>query len=170
MTNTDIIEGSKLIANYLGWQYVPFNDLGDFPKPGWWIVYPKSQDVRINIFRASPKSNLSKIGDGFGKFICRHHSELRFYNDWNEIIKVIEKLQKEDLSHRHYSWEQGGETRNNFMGLEFTLYHNGAYSDIELQLDPPIEVSKSFDDSLTWIQNTWNVVVKTIKYINNERN
>ena len=38
MESKDIIEGSKLIAEYLGWKYIPFNDLQGFPKAGWYQI------------------------------------------------------------------------------------------------------------------------------------
>ena len=38
MTQNEIINSSKLIAEYLGWQYIPFNDLQGYSKPGWRIV------------------------------------------------------------------------------------------------------------------------------------
>lgn len=39
----NIAEQSKILAEYLGWKYVPSNDLQGFPKAGWWkFVHKKT--------------------------------------------------------------------------------------------------------------------------------
>ena len=38
MTQKDIVDGSKIIANYLGWQYIPFDNLQGYSKAGWWQI------------------------------------------------------------------------------------------------------------------------------------
>jgi len=159
MKENKIIEGSKLIAEYLGWKYVPSNDLGNFPKPGWWEYFENKLYYH--------KSGMTRVGmnGGTANFICRNHHELRFYNSMDALLPAIEKLEKEDLKEYVYSWESQGETRYNFMNISFTLYSKGGYSEIELELDPPYEISSSFEKDLNWTQNTFNVVVNTIKFI-----
>ena len=84
MTQEEIIKGSKLIAEYLGWQYIPFSaDLKH--KAGWWSKVPKTEEDRF----------FSKINGNDG-FICRNHKELRFWNSLDALIPVIQKIEKED--------------------------------------------------------------------------
>ncbi len=160
MKENKITEGSKLIAEYLGWKYVPSNDLGNFPKPGWWEFFEGKLYYH--------KSSMTRVGmnGGTGNFICRNHHELRFYNSMDALLPAIKKLEKEDLSEYIYKWtDYEGETRYNFQAITFTLYANGGYSEVELDLDPPYEIVQSFDKDLTWTQNTFNIVVDTIKFI-----
>jgi hypothetical protein len=83
MTQEEIINGSKLIAEFLGWQYIPFSaDLKH--KAGWWSKVPKTEEDRF----------FSKINGNDG-FICRNHKELRFWNSLDALIPVIQKIEKE---------------------------------------------------------------------------
>ncbi len=93
-----------------------------------------------------------------------------YYNSLDALLPVIKKIETEDLSEYHYKWVSNGETMSNFMGIDFTLWNGGANSEIELELDPPRDIACSFDEDLTWTQNTFKVVVETIKYINKVRN
>lgn len=186
MEKQDIIEGSKIIANYLGWVYIPFNDLQGLSKPGWYkresskpniqkatiSSFPEKGNIEnitidVNLFKFNSKNGWIKTEDYYYKYICRSHGDLRFYNSMDELIKIIDKIQKDfSIQKKGYSWEYEGEVRYNFQGFEFTLVQNGAYCDVNYDLDPPGEVYKSFDEKLTWIQNTFIVVVETIKLIN----
>lgn len=98
------------------------------------------------------------------------HSGLKFYDSWDALMPVIEEIQKVDLKELFYKFDRGGETQYNFEGFEFTLCTNGCYSGVNLMLDPQMEIAVSFDVNLTWLQNTWVVVVKTLEYINDKRN
>jgi len=139
MTQNNITEGSKLIAEFLGWKYVPNNDLGNFPKAGWYCESPKGLPI------LSPKQGYPhKLDNRFYKYICRSHNDLRFYNSFDALIPSIEKLEKE------------------FENIHFELLFGGCTlmckNTDELFID-------SFHKELTWIQNTFTVVVETIKNI-----
>lgn len=131
----NITEGSKLIAEYLGWKYIPSNDLQGFPKAGWY--------KDISTLKYFPKSGRVQIENGSAEFVCRKHHELRFYNSMDALLPVIKKLEKE-----------GG------FDFDFTLYNNGGSVD-----DGFTTIAYSFDKNKTWVQNTFDVVVKAIKYI-----
>lgn len=173
MEKQDIIEGSKIIANYLGWVYIPFNDLQGLTKPGWYQVATNINSLAPLVYHT--KNGWIKLGDKFYRYICRNHSELRFYNSMDELIKVIEKIQKDwSVEKYSYSWEMGSHNYYNFNGFKFNLCNNGAYSQVNWELDPPEEIVKSFDSKLNWTQNVFKVVVDTILYIdkikqNNDR-
>ncbi len=191
-----INEGSKIIAEYLGWKYFPFNDLQGLPKAGWYEVVPKTdkkeeviitsfniykgkkseeniekKQMNLDFIRYNAKNGWGSTDKFYYKYICRHHADLRFYNSMDALLEVIEKLEKEDLSANHYSWECiDGESRNNFQKLSFVLYDKRCYSEVELDLDPPIEIASGNEDGLSWIQNTFNCVVSTIEYVNKAKN
>lgn len=122
MTQEEIINGSKLIAEYLGWVYIPFSvDLKH--KAGWWSKVPKTEE---DIFFSEVNGN-----DGF---ICRNHSELRFWNSLDALVPVIQKIEKEYNS-------------------SFILQDNGCeLYDIE-----------SYDESLSWSNNVFKVIVKYLE-------
>lgn len=107
----DIIEGSKRIAEFMGLKYIPFNDLQDFPKPGWWEVHsnePKIYELRIdepaeakdfkilkldtNKFKYTTKKGYISTSKYYAKFICRNHSDLRYYNDTDLLLTVVNKI------------------------------------------------------------------------------
>lgn len=178
----DIIENSKLIAEYLGWKYIPFNDLQGFKKAGWYKVetitpimikvrvpspnhighIDKEMDVSLINFS---KKGWSRVGNQAIKFICRTHTDLRFYNSMDALLPVIKKIEGEDLGEYFYTYFMQKEKRYNFNNIEFTLSNNGAYSVINWELDPCTEVSANFIEGNTWIQNTFQTVSETIRYI-----
>ncbi len=78
MAKQQILEGNKLIAEFLGYKYFGHNDLKKRAgtMPGW------SRNGVVN-----PKRN-GNIGDGW---LCRSHNELRFYNSWDWLMPVYKK-------------------------------------------------------------------------------
>ena len=114
MTKEYIIEGSKTIANYLGYEYVPFSKNLTY-KAGYYKYY---------------------------KYICRTHSDLRFVNCWDDLMPVIEKLEKE------------------FTNIHFELLFGGCTLMCKNSNEYFID---SFNKDLSWIQNTFITVVETIR-------
>jgi hypothetical protein len=141
MTKEEIINGSKLIAEYLGWQYIPFNDLQGYSKAGWWRtpIIKQEENPLNKIIQEKSKNHKDKLGSRY--YVCRNHSELRFYNSFDAIIPVIQKIEKEGK-------------------VSFYLNNNGCgvIGDNQYQ--------EFHDKDLTWIQNTFNAVVK---YLENEK-
>lgn len=151
----NIISGSKLIAEYMNLVYLPFSvELKEKGmKAGWYETKQRTfernptieidgeiKEVKIDFERIMNTKNGWKLFENkYYKFVCRHHGGLRFYNSWDSLISVIEKIEKEN-------------------GFKFLLYNNGAQiTTMEIH---------SFDIELTWIQNTFNAVVK---YLENGR-
>ena len=163
----NITEQSRLLAEYLGWKYVPSNDLQGFPKAGWWspLTYP-----------SSPKG-ATKIGDGYYKYVCRSHKDLRFYNSFDELIPVLNKLTEEDLSEYMYSWERckdrdedGCETEvcYNFMNIDYYISKEfGTIIEINLELDPAMEIGRGKGEDI--VKNTFNACVQAVEYINKRK-
>lgn len=107
MTQEEIINGSKLIAEYLGWIYVPFSaELKEKGmKAGWYktiIAEPQVEKVKvggdreiivdINVFKYNIKNGWKLFEGRYYKFICRKHLELRFYNSWDSLMLVVNKI------------------------------------------------------------------------------
>ena len=163
----NIAEQSKILAEYLGWKYMPNNDLRGAPKAGWWIPLT---------YHSSPKG-ATKIGDNYYTYICRNHHELRFYNSMDWLIKILDKLTKEDLSEYMYSWERckdrdedGCETEvcYNFMNIDYYIsVEFGTIIEINLELDPAMEIGRGQGEGI--IKNTFNACVQAVEYINKRK-
>jgi len=132
MTQKDIISGSKLIAEYLGWKYIPHNDLQGFPKAGWFIVRDNQRMMLAKY------DGWVKVEDKAVKFVCRNHSELRFWNSIDVLVPVIQKIEKE------------------FEDVKFYLHSKGCsiISDTAY---------KEFDDLPNWSNNVFSVVVSFLR-------
>lgn len=168
MDDNIIIEKSKTLAKYMGLQYIPFNDLQDYPKPGYWQTTAKTN--LPDFIQFNPKNSWVKVGDKRAKFICRNHSELRYFNDYNSLMEVVSKLEKENLRDYFYKWQEEDEIRYNFEGLEISRFHVKWDVTIWLALDPPMEISKSVKyKDLPDRQQLFFVLVDAIEYINNLR-
>lgn len=175
MSDKRITEDSKLIAKYLGWVYVPHNNLGNYKKAGWYRTQERVEEVlekeggTINktlIIDSMRRKKGWDIVDGkYVRFVCRSHNELRFYNSFDALIPAIEKLEKEDLSEFHYEWEDGRGKHNNFMGIRFSRFEDQSDFSIDLQLDPPTWIGEGKGGGI--VKDTFKAVVEAIKYINN---
>lgn len=168
MEKENIIEGSKTLAEYMGLKYIPFNDLGNYPKPGYWLT----RHI-VNIFdfiHFTPKNDWVKVGDKRAKFVCRNHSQLRYFNDYNLLMEVAEKLEKEDLRQYFYKWQQEDEIRFNFENISIDRM-GGWDVCIMLSLDPPMEISKSEKyKELCDRQQLFFCLVDAVEYVNNLKN
>ena len=156
----NIVEQSKVLAEYLGWKYIPSNDLQGFPKAGWWSPLT---------YHNSPK-DATKIGDSYYKHICRNHHELRFYNSMDWLIKVLEMLTKEDLKEYMYSWERCVEGDEEdcetgvFMNIDY--YISVEFGTI-IEINPAMEIGRGKGEDI--VKNTFNACVQAVEYINKRK-
>lgn len=163
----NISEQSKLLAEYLGWKYFPNNDLQGSPKAGWWVPLVSNPLTCHSLLKGA-----TKIGDNYYKYVCRSHKDLRFYNSMDWLIKILDKLTKEDLSEQMYSWEQciEGETEvcYNFMNVDYYIsVEFGTIVEINLELDPAMEIGRGQGEGI--IKNTFNACVQAVEYINKRK-
>ena len=156
MTTEKIIEGSKRIAEYMDLMYIPSNDLKGFPKAGWFETVPLTPEIKevtqtsrqdgkedeisviqvdIKLFRYHSKNGWGKNDDYYYRFVCRKHSDLRYYNSMDALIYVMEKIEKHNKG-------------------KFFL-HNGGCEYIANSFTD----AWYFDKEYTWIQNTFKVIV-----------
>ena len=135
MTQEEIINGSKLIAEYLNWVYIPFEpNLGN--KLGWFAPAPKGLTI------ISPKQGYPYYIDGVHyKWVCRNHGELRFWNSLDALVPVIQKIEKEDKA--VFELRQNGCTI-----LKWNLKLKGGNSSFDLP---------------NWSNNTFKVIVKYLE-------
>lgn len=170
MTQVEIIEGSKIIAEYLGWKYIPFNNLQGFDRAGWFEVHPMKEDIRefdtytysssgelistrkrkfdVFIFRYGVRHGWRKNDEYYYHFICRTHNDLRFYNDFNLLIDIINKIETENPGYVFHI--RSYETKCEYKVSANTWRIFGSYE----------------KDSMR--ENTFNTIVDVIKHLKNE--
>ena len=101
MTQEEIINGSKLIAEYLGWQYIPFSaDLQGHKKAGWHQV----KSAKPNIQKAKLRSKNTSTGEEAVKELEIDVNFIKFNNKNGCIIgwgiyldDLIEEIRSFDL-------------------------------------------------------------------------
>ena len=162
----NITEQSRLLAEYLGWKYVPSNDLQGFPKAGWYMPLSSHREQKINM-----KGLGSFIVDKMPyKYVCRNHNQLRFYNSFDELIPVLNKLTEEDLSEYMYSWERCVEGDEEdcetgvFMNIDY--YISVEFGTI-IEINPAMEIGRGQGEGI--IKNTFNACVEAVEYINKRK-
>lgn len=167
MEQKEIIEGSKIIAKYLGWKYVPSNDLQGFNKAGWFEVHPRETDIQeadverydssdgsvknlkvtvdFNMLKYNEKLGWNRNNEYFYRFICRAHTHLRFYNDFNLLVDVITKIETENPE---YVFEiRSNETvcKYNNSANTWTVFNHHGKKEM--------------------LKNTFKVIIQTIKHL-----
>jgi len=166
MESKEIIEGSKRIAEYLGFVYIPFSaDLKEL-KPGWYKVAdatPKMEEttqtsytvgkeeeteikrivIDINKLKYNQKSGYKLVGDKYYKYICRNHGELRYWNSLDALIPVIKKIEEE-------------------YNINFYLFGNGCGTGYG-SFDTSMRDDFSSYDLPNWSNNVFKVIVEYLK-------
>ena len=162
----NIAEQSKILAEYLGWKYIPSNDLQGFPKAGWYMPLSSHREQKINM-----KGLGSFIVDKMPyKYVCRNHNQLMFYNSFDELIPVLNKLTEEDLSEYMYSWERCVEGDEEdcetgvFMNIDY--YISVEFGTI-IEINPAMEIGRCQGEGI--IKNTFNACVQAVEYINKRK-
>jgi hypothetical protein len=85
MEENSVLSGSILLAEFMGYKYIPFIPGTNQLKPGWWKEgVTLTAQKREGIFKKLGKEN----------YLCRRHNNLRYYNSWDWLIPVIQKIQK----------------------------------------------------------------------------
>lgn len=93
----DVKETSKLLAEYLGWQYVGFNSEEKDLKPGWYKTRKKIGNPNIIQTALLRKYKLVVLDDEtLGEYVCRSDNELRFYNSFGWLFEVVLDLMSDE--------------------------------------------------------------------------
>lgn len=83
MTQEQIIEGNKAIAEFMGYIYHPHPDR--FALPGWKVPNDKPFIEK-----------LMRIGTiGKRPYLCRTSKEIQFHTSWDWLMPVVEKINKD---------------------------------------------------------------------------
>ena len=168
MTQEEIINGSKLIAEYMNLVYLPFSaELKEKGmKAGWYETVsaePNIQEVtqtsykvgeedkaevkkiniNINLLRYHNKNGWTLVDDNYYKFICRKHSELRFWNSLDALVPVIQKIEKD-------------------YNVVIWITYNGAEHTDFADKKWKTKICQSYDKDLQLSNNVFKVVVETL--------
>lgn len=85
-----------------------------------------------------------------------------------ELLKVVEKLENEDLRRYGYKWTFGDEQYFNNLGLRFLIWDREIEFEMSFELDPSKTISRK--EFKNYGEDFYNkleeVVVETIEYIN----
>ena len=134
MTKEQILEGNKLIATFMGYKYHPHPE----KDCGW---RKENGHMKIN---------------GRGYYLCRKHSELRYYNSWDWLMECIEKI----------DYIQFGDYKK----IDYSL---DCYGWISWHKNIPGDQNQkqfySDNDDISPLQNNWIAVVKFIEFYNDQK-
>lgn len=174
METKEIIEGSKLIAEFLGFVYLPFS--AELKEKGMKAGYYKtasaepvysSGEIKINMtpFRYSVKSGWKLFEGQYYKYICRTHGDLKFWNSLDELVPVIQKIEREKVENDErfaVIEKDSNKVVDGFLNYSIQLYNNGASCEAELLGGFSVEISSSFDLP-NWSNNVFKVIVEYLK-------
>ncbi len=165
MTEEKITNGSKRIAEYMNLAYLPFSvELKEKGmKAGWYKTISAEPDIQevtqtsykvgeedkaeikkikinINLLRYHNKNGWKLFEGSYYKYVCRHHGGLRYWNSLDELITVIQKIEKE-------------------FSCSFYLYNNGCSVGYGY-LDVSFREEFSSYDLPNWSNNVFKVIVE----------
>jgi hypothetical protein len=150
MTPEEILEGNKLIAEFMGYGYHPHME-GE-TLPGW------------RKEKAHPKIS--------GTYLARVHKDLAYHRSWEWLMTAVEKIESLDLSEEMYSWKGiEGETEYNFDGVSVEIENKSCWIYVNLQLDPMFTINtKTLNvEHPTKIEATFRAVCEFIEWFNKRK-
>jgi len=161
----EIIDGSKLIAEYMGLCYLPFSaelkekgmkagyyeTISAEPKIEKTVVKISGQEdkelnLNMNLFRYHNKNGWKLFEGKYYKYICRHHGDLRYWNSLDELVPVIQKIEKE-------------------LNVEIWINPEGAEHTDFADKNWKTKICQSYDKNLQLSNNVFIVIVETLKYL-----
>ena len=172
----EITEASKILATYMGYKYYGFNCPESLANPKMKLGWYKIRDKKLlhpALLHSSKLSHVFIDENTVGSYVCRLHGELRYWNSYDWLFEVIDKLEKEDLSRYMYSWtddEDETKLQYNFNGVDVWVDSERVCVRINQQLDPGIKISGEEDKELPKKQRLFWALVESVKYINELKN
>lgn len=148
MEENKYLEGNKLIAQFMGYEYIPYVK-GQTQSPGWW--HKKSP----NIIKGKMPS-ATKLSKDY--FLCRRHHELRYCNEWNWLMSVVEKI--ESIKDKHHGYF-GVYINSNSCTIQGTNLRTN------IKQEPPIYYNNFVLENK--LKSTYIAVIEFIKWYNNEK-
>lgn len=146
MTKEESLEGNKLIANFMGYNYHPHME-GE-TLPGW----------------RKEKAHLKVIGTYLG----RTHKDLAYHRSWDWLMTAVQKIENLDLKESMYSWETDEGREYNFEGISVEIEGNKCWIYINLQLDQMFTINeKTFKETYpSKIEATFRAVLEFVEWFN----
>lgn len=105
----DVVNGNKIIAQFMGYTYFPFNMEG-VREPGWKTTIDTSSIRKFNdssnllsgdVFFVNEDGTKKLISKNKNKpkkhYLCRNHHQLSYHSDWNSLIEVGKKINETKL-------------------------------------------------------------------------
>lgn len=91
------MEGNKIIAKFLGYEYVPYNQpiIDDY-----YVINPEGKKTfhtrnLVGWVNKAPVNNLKGIKSiGPPHVLCRNASQLSFHKTWNWVMKIVEAIEE----------------------------------------------------------------------------
>ena len=160
----NIVNGNKLIAEFLGYRYNPFNN-EDGNKAGWWHKDTPPAIIKLG---SPPRKILRK------HYLCRNHNELRYFNSYDWIMDVVEKLESmgytTSLKTNYVRLNPiHGSYYNTITQVSFNGYGHSVFRCVETDIESTNDEYQylySGKEKLSKRQAIWLMVVESIKYIN----
>jgi len=168
MTQAEIINGSKLIAEYMNLVYLPFSaELKEKGmKAGWYETVsaePNIQEVtqtsykvgeedkaevkkiniNINLLRYHNKNGWKLFESMYYRYVCRYHRDLRYWNSLDALIPVIQKIKKD-------------------FNVEIWIHPDGAEHTDFADKNWKTKICQSYDKNLQLSNNVFIVVIETL--------
>jgi len=163
----NISDGNKLIAEFMGFEYIPFNNNYEID-PGWWKKNtPKA-------FRG--KSDIaSKVDKKW--FLCRNHNQLRYFNSWDWLMEVVEKFESMgyDTSLKtHYVRLNPSPSEAYYNTIAYVSFNSDGYNIFRCmpnddEYDGHVELGGSRTEGINKKQAIWLMVVESIKWVNENK-
>lgn len=153
---TKIQEHNKMIAQFMGYRYVPFDEGGKINGGYWHNSIPDNQ---CNLRSSKTKQH---------KYLCRLHRQLRYFNSWDWLMPVLEKIENLDLKEYFYTWKDNdGETRYNFTGISIEIEDVRVWPYISWELDPSSPIlDKNVIVGKNKREAVYEAVIEIIKWYN----
>jgi hypothetical protein len=112
-----------------------------------------------------------KINEAGEKLIAQFMGESAtggYFQSWDCLMPVIDKIEDLDNSKQHYQWEDlDGSNRSNFAGYEVDINYYDCRIWLNLELDPPQLITHTKCDSR--IEAVYNAVINFITWYNERR-
>ena len=85
-----VVNGNKILAYFMGYEYIPYNNPHEW-RAGWWkrTTHPRFRYPEM-------KGNIPKIGQDW--YLGRNHHDLRYYNSWDWLMEVVVKLEEQGFT------------------------------------------------------------------------
>ena len=149
-----VVEGNKLLAHYMGYEYIPHNNPHGWV-PGWW---KKTTHPRFRL----PGMQATNLKLGSDNFLCRNHNELRYYNSWGWMMDVVEKMEKDGFDIT--IGKSVCEISLNHDRQAYIHFEGGAYACVVFFNDESEQQHLSGFEPITKLQAIFLLITQLLKY------